>query len=33
MKALYAGVRHGGAMFDQKLKKQPWGGPEFIVRT
>jgi len=32
VKALYAEYVAAGAMFDQKLKKQAWGGRDFIVR-
>jgi catechol 2,3-dioxygenase-like lactoylglutathione lyase family enzyme len=32
VKALYAEYITAGAMFDQKLKKQAWGGRDFIVR-
>jgi uncharacterized glyoxalase superfamily protein PhnB len=32
VKALYAEYVTAGAMFDQKLKKQAWGGRDFIVR-
>ena len=32
VKALYAEYVTTGAMFDQKLKKQAWGGRDFIVR-
>ena len=32
VKALYAEYLAAGAMFDQKLKKQAWGGRDFIVR-
>ena len=32
VKALYAEYVTAGAMVDQKLKKQAWGGRDFIVR-
>lgn len=32
VKALYAEYVTAGATFDQKLKKQAWGGRDFIVR-
>ena len=32
VKALYAEYVKAGAMFDQKLKKQAWGGRDFVVR-
>lgn len=32
VKALYAEYVTAGALFDQKLKKQAWGGRDFIVR-
>jgi catechol 2,3-dioxygenase-like lactoylglutathione lyase family enzyme len=32
VKALYAEYIAAGAVFDQKLKKQAWGGRDFIVR-
>jgi uncharacterized glyoxalase superfamily protein PhnB len=32
VKALYAEYVTAGAMFDQKLKKQAWGGRDFVVR-
>ena len=32
VKALYAEYLAAGAVFDQKLKKQAWGGRDFIVR-
>ena len=32
VKALYAEYLAAGVMFDQKLKKQAWGGRDFIVR-
>ena len=32
VKALYAEYLTAGATFDQKLKKQAWGGRDFIVR-
>jgi uncharacterized glyoxalase superfamily protein PhnB len=32
VKGLYAEYVGAGAMFDQKLKKQAWGGRDFIVR-
>jgi len=32
VKALYAEYLATGAMFDQKLKKQAWGGRDFVVR-
>jgi catechol 2,3-dioxygenase-like lactoylglutathione lyase family enzyme len=32
VKALYAEYAAAGATFDQKLKKQAWGGRDFIVR-
>jgi hypothetical protein len=32
VKALYAEYVAAGATFDQKLKKQAWGGRDFIVR-
>jgi uncharacterized glyoxalase superfamily protein PhnB len=32
VKALYAEYVTAGAVFDQKLKKQAWGGRDFIVR-
>jgi len=32
VKALYAEYVTSGAIFDQKLKKQAWGGRDFIVR-
>jgi len=32
VKALYAEYVTTGAMFDQKLKKQAWGGRDFVVR-
>ena len=32
VKALYAEYATAGATFDQKLKKQAWGGRDFIVR-
>jgi len=31
VKALYAEYVKAGAMFDQKLKKQAWGGRDFVV--
>ena len=33
VKALYAEYVAAGASFDQKLKKQAWGGRDFIVRA
>ena len=32
VKALYTEYLTAGATFDQKLKKQAWGGRDFIVR-
>ncbi len=32
VKALYAEYVTAGATFDQKLKKQAWGGRDFVVR-
>jgi hypothetical protein len=32
VKALYAEYVAAGATFDQKLKKQAWGGRDFVVR-
>ena len=32
VKALYAEYVTAGAMFAQKLKKQAWGGRDFVVR-
>jgi catechol 2,3-dioxygenase-like lactoylglutathione lyase family enzyme len=32
LKKLYAQFERDGATFHQKLKKQPWGGHDFIVR-
>jgi catechol 2,3-dioxygenase-like lactoylglutathione lyase family enzyme len=32
VKALYAEYMAAGATFDQKLKKQAWGGRDFVVR-
>ncbi len=32
VKALHAEYVTAGAMFDQKLRKQAWGGRDFIVR-
>jgi len=32
VKGLYAEYLAAGAIFDQKLKKQAWGGRDFIVR-
>ena len=32
VKALYASYLAAGVTFDQKLKKQAWGGRDFIVR-
>jgi catechol 2,3-dioxygenase-like lactoylglutathione lyase family enzyme len=32
VKALYAEFVTAGATFDQKLKKQAWGGRDFVVR-
>ena len=32
VKALYAEYVRAGATFDQKLKKQAWGGRDFVVR-
>jgi uncharacterized glyoxalase superfamily protein PhnB len=32
VKALYAQYVAAGATFEQKLKKQAWGGRDFIVR-
>ncbi len=32
VKALYAEYVTSGAIFDQKLKKQAWGGRDFVVR-
>jgi len=31
-KTLYAEYVAAGAVFDQRLKKQPWGGHDFVVR-
>lgn len=32
VRALYGEYVAAGAIFDQKLKKQAWGGRDFIVR-
>jgi uncharacterized glyoxalase superfamily protein PhnB len=33
VKALYAEYLAAGVTFEQKLKKQAWGGRDFIVRA
>jgi hypothetical protein len=33
VKTLYAEYVAAGAVFDQKLKKQAWGGRDFVVRN